>query len=563
MISRIPRRGLTPSRSPLSSSASSVISSSSIRKSSTSTSSPHLANKPFRIAIVGGGPAGFYAASRLLSLPGSEKIKVDLFELLPTPFGLARYGVAPDHPEVKNCEHKFEETARDPRFRYFGNVQICGNNNPPPPPTSSPSSSSSSSPSSSTIVPNLSPSSLAIQLPLSTLQSTYSSVLLTYGASLDRPLNIPGEFSLSNVLSARSFVNWYNGHPYHSSLLSPILDLSKIEHVSIIGQGNVALDVARILLKPVEELKEFDVPDYCLEELSRSRVKRVEVVGRRGVLQLAATTKELREMMNLKGGVGFDGIEENVMKDAKSFVGGLSLQEGRAKKRALGLLEKGSQTRREMAEKSWSLEFLKSPKQLLPRDDSSISSSSDSTVSFNNLMEPPQKVGSILYDLNELVETERGGIVARPTGETKKVGTDMVFKSVGYRSIGLPGLPFDEKKGVVKNLDGRVIDQNGEIMKGLYTSGWLARGPNGVIATTMFNAFSTADLIAQDLSSSSSSHIDEMGDIDRAIESVRGGKKPVSWEEWEKIDKVEKERGRLKGKLREKITSVEEMLKVI
>ncbi|GAA5955324.1 hypothetical protein JCM3765_003282 [Sporobolomyces pararoseus] len=571
MLSRISRRGLTPSRSSLSSFVSCSISSSSIRSSSTctSSSSPHLANKPFRIAIVGGGPAGFYAASRLLSLPGSEKIKVDLFELLPTPFGLARFGVAPDHPEVKNCEHKFEETARDPRFRYFGNVQVCGSIDIP----SSPSSSSPSSPSSSTIVPNLSPSSLAIQLPLSTIQSFYSSVLLTYGASLDRPLNIPGEFSLSNVLSARSFVNWYNGHPYHSSLsLSPILNLSKIQHVSIIGQGNVALDVARILLKPVQELKEFDVPDYVLEELNRSEIKRVEIVGRRGVLQLAATTKELREMMILNGRVGFDGIEESVIKNAqRDLKNWSSQQESRAKKRALGLLEKGSQTKKEMADKSWSLEFLKSPKQLLPQQvqeqEQEDSITSSSTVSFDNLMQPPQKVGSIVYDLNELIETEQGGgVVARPTGQTEKVSTDMVFKSVGYRSIGLPGLPFDEKKGIVKNLDGRVIDENGEIMKGLYTSGWLARGPNGVIATTMFNAFSTADLIAQDLSTSpsSSSIVDtDAGDIDRAIESVRGGKKLVSWEEWEKIDKVEKERGRSKGKLREKITSVEEMLKIL
>ncbi|GAA5896885.1 NADPH-adrenodoxin reductase [Sporobolomyces salmoneus] len=558
MLSRIPRPRLASS-----SRLQPLLSFSTSTRSASSSSTLNLGGKPYRIAIVGGGPAGFYAAGRLLGLPGSEQLKVDLFELLPTPFGLARFGVAPDHPEVKNCEHKFEETAKDPRFRYFGNVQVCGTSPSLSSPTSFSSPSSSSS--SSTIVPNLSPSSLAIQLPLSSLLSHYSSTLLTYGASLDRPLSIPGEFELSNVLSARSFVNWYNGHPYHSSLLSPLIDLSKIEHVSIVGQGNVALDVARILLKPVEELKEFDVPDYVLEELSRSRVKRVEVVGRRGVMQLAATTKELREMMNLDG-VGFDGIEESMLEDAQGWIGKLGT-EGRAKKRALGLLEKGSKTPRKEAEKSWSLEFLKSPKQLLPLD-STTTSPSPATVSFESLTQPPQKVGQILYDLNELVPSssnpdDPSQCVARPTGQTQTVKTDMVFKSVGYRSIGLPGLPFDERKGIVRNENGRVVDENGEPMTGLYTSGWLARGPNGVIATTMFNAFSTADLIASDLSSSPSSAEISEADIETMIEQVRGGRKVVNWEEWEKVDRVEKERGRGKGKLREKITSVEEMLQVL
>lgn len=326
------------------------------------------------------------------------------------------------------------------------------------PDAASPSSSSS------TIVPNLSPSSVAVQVPLSSLQSHYDAVLLTYGASLDRPLGIAGEFELENVLSARSFVNWYNGHPYHSSLLAPSLDLSQVRHVTIIGQGNVALDVARVLLKPVDELREFDVPDYALAELSRSRVERVEVVGRRGVLQLAATTKELREMMNLDR-VGFDGIDGATMKDAQAWVGKLGT-EGRAKKRALGLLNKGSMTPRATADKSWSLEFLKSPRELVPVDGAAGASAS---VSFESLSVPPKKVGSIVYDLNELAPPEADAdsgdpsrFVARRTGQTQTVATDMVFKSVGYRSIGIPGLPFDERKGVVKNIDGRVINDDGE-----------------------------------------------------------------------------------------------------
>jgi adrenodoxin-NADP+ reductase len=251
------------------------------------------------------------------------------------------------------------------------------------------------------------------------------------------------------------------------------LNLSKIRHVSIIGQGNVALDVARILLKPLEELKEFDLPNYALEELNRSRVETVEIVGRRGILQLAGTTKELREMLNLKK-IGFKGIDERVMKDAQRLVGRMGT-EGRAKKRALGLLEKGSSgTTKEEAEKNWSLEFLKSPRELLPAGSSPNRDSNNNAVSFNSLTQPPQKVGSVLYDLNELVPPPRNSsdssidpsqFVARSTGETQQVSTDMVFKSVGYRSIGLPGLPFDEKKGIVRNDQGRVIKENGEIVK--------------------------------------------------------------------------------------------------
>ncbi|GAA5954324.1 hypothetical protein JCM21900_005025 [Sporobolomyces salmonicolor] len=519
-------------------------------RGSSSPLTPGLAGRPFRLAVVGGGPAGFYSAGRLLSLPGSEETRVDLYELLPTPFGLARFGVAPDHPEVKNCEHKFEETARDSRFRFFGNVQISGTD-----------PSSSTSPSSSTTVANLSPSPLAAQIPLDVLREHYDAVLLTYGASLDRPLGIPGEDTLLNVLSARSFVNWYNGHPYHSSLLSPLIDLSKIEHVTVIGQGNVALDVARMLLKPVDLLRAFDVPEYALAELSRSRIKRVDIVGRRGPLQLAATTKELREMMNLPG-VAFE-MDQGLLDDAVRQVEENPKMEGaRMRKRAMGLLQSGSKTSLASADKSWSFEFLRSPRELQPSSTSSAPAPVDAIIS-------PQTVGAVSYTLNELVAPsspsssfDPGHFQARATPQTTLSPTDMVFKSVGYRSIGLPGLPFDERRGTVRNIDGRVVDEHGARIEGLYTSGWLARGPTGVIATTMFDAFATADAVASDLASLPRA-ADRSPRPDVPIERWRGDRRVVSWEDWERIDRVERERGHDRGKLREKITSVDEMLEVL
>ncbi|GAA5985929.1 hypothetical protein JCM11641_004831 [Rhodosporidiobolus odoratus] len=508
-----------------------------------SSSLPKLNSRPLRFGIVGGGPAGFYAASRLLSLPGSDKATVDLFELLPSPFGLARFGVAPDHPEVKNCEHKFEETARDPRFRFFGNIQVGS------------SASSFSSSAAASASPTGSSRSLAAVVSLEALRPHYDALLFTYGASLDRPLNVPGESTLSNVFSARSFVNWYNGHPYHAEALSPLLDLSKHEHVTVIGQGNVALDLARMLLKPVDALREFDVPDYALAELSRSRVKHVDVVGRRGPLQLAATTKELRELMNVPG-VAFDMDSALLQAAGREVEDNPTMESGRMRKRAMGLLKGGSKTSMAEAGKSWSLQFLQSPVELL---------ASSST---------PSAVGGVRYALNELIPPSTATTVidpnllqARPTGEMREQTTDMVFKSVGYRSIGIAGLPFDEKRGVVRNKAGRVVDEQGETVGGLYTSGWLARGPTGVVATTMFDAFAAADLIASDFSSPSTSSTSAATAASvrppLPIEELRGSARVVSWEDWERIDKVERERGREKGKIREKFTSVKEMLDVL
>jgi adrenodoxin-NADP+ reductase len=240
-----------------------------------------------------------------------------------------------------------------------------------------------------------------------------------------------------------------------------VIDLEKLQHVTVIGQGNVALDVARILLKPVDELREFDVPEHVLAALSRSRVSRVEVVGRRGPLQLACTTKEVREMMALDG-VGFE-MDRRLLKEAQRDVEanpGISM--ARMRKRALGLLKGGSKTKMADASKSWSLEFLKSPTAFLP------SSPSTQTNTGNplNLLFPPSRVGAVQFDLNQLVPPSSGdldpvNLQARPTGESTTTPTDMVLKSVGYRSIGLPGLPFDERKGIVRNKEGRIVDERG------------------------------------------------------------------------------------------------------
>jgi len=223
-----------------------------------------------------------------------------------------------------------------------------------------------------------------------------------------------------------------------------------------------------MLLKPVEELKEFDLPDYALAELARSRIKTVEIVGRRGLVQFAGTTKEVREMLQLEG-VGFEGIEREMFSQSQRQVEGMTQEQGgRAKKRMMALLEKGSKTKLGQADKSWSLKFLRSPTRLLPSDPTRAQVEGQETT-FGSIFSAPQKVGAIEYDLNRLIRGQNSedpnDFRAEATGETKRVETDMVFKSVGYRSIGLPGLPFDERKGVVRNIDGRVTDDEGSIVR--------------------------------------------------------------------------------------------------
>lgn len=304
--------------------------------------------------------------------------------------------------------------------------------------------------SSHSLSPNVSPSLHAHELPLSHLRSAYDAVLLSYGATLDRLLDVPGEATTLNVLSARAFVNWYNGHP-HATPLSSLIDLSTIEHVSVIGQGNVALDVARMLLKSVDDLSKTDMPEYALAQLARSQVKRVDVIGRRGPLQLAATNKELRELMALPG-VAFDVDKPLVDGATAALEASAAKRAHRAKTRALKLLADGSRTRLPDATRSWSLQFLHSP---------------SAFVSRNQSHDPlsPSPLRAIEYDLNELELADQADPTrasARRSGKSVAQSTDMAFKSVGYRSIGLPGLPFDERRAVIKNDEGRVVDDAGK-----------------------------------------------------------------------------------------------------
>ncbi|XP_035696059.1 NADPH:adrenodoxin oxidoreductase, mitochondrial-like [Branchiostoma floridae] len=458
----------------------------------TSTPGPH-------VCIVGSGPAGFYTAQHILK--NHKTARVDIYEKLPVPFGLVRFGVAPDHPEVKNVINTFTNTASNERCSFLGNVTV------------------------------------GRDVTVAELRQAYDAVIMSYGADADKEFGIPGE-DLSGVYSARAFVGWYNGLPQDKHL-APMLDT---DTAVVLGQGNVALDVARILLTPLSILKITDITDHAAAALETSQVKTVYIVGRRGPLQTAFTIKELREMTKLPDcrplldPADFAGLEDKVK----------SLQ--RPRKRLTELLIKTAQTggataqeaqRLAQATKEWGLKFLRSPLEILSSEDGS-------------------RVSGIRLGVNQL-EGSDSSARAVPTGETEVLSCGLVLRSIGYKSEPIDDtVPFDSQKGVIPNEAGRVTG-----CKGLYCSGWVRRGPTGVILTTMTDGFETGKAVVDDLTTG----------ILQPVGGVRGqewiqpllqkkGIQAVTFEDWNKIDSEEMMRGEKVGKPREKILDVKEMLQV-
>ena len=447
---------------------------------------------PLRIAIVGAGPAGFYAADGLLRNDG---VSVDLYDRLPTPFGLVRSGVAPDHQKIKNVTRVFEKVADHPRFRFFGNV--C----------------------------------YGEHLTLDDLAAHYHQVLFTTGAQTDRSLGIPGE-DLHGSHSATEFVAWYNGHPEFRDCS---FDLSG-ERAVVVGVGNVAVDVARILCRTTEELAATDIADYALEALRESRVREVVLLGRRGPLQAAFTYPEVKELGEMED-ADILARPDEVALDPLSAAA-LEAANDRQATKQVALLQ-------EYAERSPSgkrhrivLRFLVSPTEILGED----------------------RVEGVRIVRNELVDDGSDRLRPRPTGETEEIDAGLVFRSVGYRGVALPGVPFHEQWGIVPNDGGRVTDAEGTPVPGLYVAGWIKRGPSGVIGTNKPDAHETVAAMLEDadrgLTLAPSSP-----DADAAERLVRA-RQPASfcYADWRTLDAHELALGEAAGRPRVKLTSVADML---
>jgi adrenodoxin-NADP+ reductase len=345
---------------------------------------------------------------------------------------------------------------------------------------------------------------------------------------------------------------------------------------TIIGQGNVALDCARILLsgtnqKELKKLSKTDVPESVLAELAKSSIRDVEIVGRRGPLQFAGTTKEIRELVTLQeeAGVNFKMSEEDMklvttaLREMDDYASrGGKMENARMKKRLLGLMQKATTssaagTASSETAASWELSFCRSPIALLSQDGTSSGPISSIKYELNDLA----PISTSTLPSNDVVDPS--SYMARGTGQTVTAKTDFLLKSVGYRSIGIQGLPFDERKGVVRNIEGRIQDQDGSLMKGMYVSGWLARGPNGVIATTMYDAFQTAELMISDFVKDTSKIDESIADLPDLRDQGFGNQRIVSWKDWKAIDQQERRNGEKLGKEREKFVTVQDMLGVL
>ncbi|PBD10494.1 NADP oxidoreductase, partial [Mycobacterium avium subsp. hominissuis] len=385
--------------------------------------------RPYHVAIVGSGPSGFFAAASLLkAADGSEHpdIAVDMLEMLPTPWGLVRSGVAPDHPKIKSISKQFEKTAADPRFRFFGNVSV------------------------------------GEHVQASELAERYDAVIYAVGAQSDRALNIPGE-DLPGSIAAVDFVGWYNAHPNFEEATP---DLSGSRAV-VVGNGNVALDVARILVTDPDVLGLTDIADHALESLRPCGVDEVVVIGRRGPLQTAFTTLELRELGEL------DNVD--VIVDPAQLEGVTDedvAAAGKTAKQNISVLRDYAKRSPRPGHRRIVLRFMTSPIEI----------------------KGDGRVESIVLGRNELVTDETGRVSARDTGEREELPVQLVVRSVGYRGVPTPGLPFDEKTATIPNTGGRVEGSRNE-----YVVGWIKRGPTGVIGTNKKDSQDTVDTLLADL----------------------------------------------------------------
>jgi ferredoxin/flavodoxin---NADP+ reductase len=433
-----------------------------------------MSDAPLRVAIVGAGPSGFYAAAQLLAID-EPQFEVDLLDRLPTPFGLVRAGVAPDHPKIKSVTKAFDKTARNERFRFLGGVE------------------------------------LGKDVTREELLRRYHAVLYCIGTATDRKLGIPGE-DLVGSYPATEFVGWYNGHP---DFCDHEYDLQRAVRIAVIGNGNVAMDVARMIALDHDELRATDVADHALDVLGHAAPQEILVIGRRGPVQAAFTTPELREMGELARAdvaVDLEGTDLTVPEDAhKTTRDNVALLQDYAGRERTG---KPTTVR---------FQFLRSPVELVGDDDG--------------------RVRAIRLERNALVDGR-----ARGTGEVEEVPVDLVFRSIGYTGFPTDTIPFDEDRGLIRNEGGRVVGDDGAPLVGEYVSGWIKRGPSGVIGTNKKDSQDTVNRLVEDAR--------EGRLLDPAEGPLETG---IPWQGWQAIDAAETSAGEPQGRPRVKLTRWEQL----
>lgn len=449
-------------------------------------------DNPLLVAIIGSGPSGFYAAEALIK--SDPSVKIDMFERLPAPYGLVRHGVAPDHPKLKQAILLYDKIAASEEFNLIANVTV------------------------------------GKDIMIDELKNSHHAIVLTYGAESDRRLGIPGE-DLEGSYTATEFVGWYNGHPDYRDREFNL----QHETAVIIGQGNVAADVARILAKTVDELKHTDIAQHALDVLAESKIKDIYVIGRRGPAQAKFTPKELREFGELEDCEPVIKPEELVLNPESETE--LEDKTNAGSKKIYQHFQEFAERPASSKTRRCHFQFLRSPVEL---------------KGVNNLEK-------VVLEHNRL-SGEPFSQSARGTGETYELETDILFRSIGYRGIAMPGVPYEDW-GVIPNENGR-ITENGNVIRQLYTAGWIKRGPTGIIGTNRACAVETINVLLEDIDK-----LDD-GNEKSGITGIytlldNRGIKYINYSDWKKIDAEEIKNGTPKGKPREKFTRIDEMLAIL
>ncbi|MFN8374755.1 MAG: FAD-dependent oxidoreductase [Anaerolineae bacterium] len=460
-------------------------------------------SNPLRVAIVGSGPSGFYAAQHLQK-QANLVVQIDMFDRLPTPFGLVRGGVAPDHQTIKSVTKVYDKIAADPNFRFYGNVVI------------------------------------GKDISHEEMAQLYHAVIYAVGAQTDRRMGVPGE-DLIGSHAATEFVGWYNAHPDYREHQ---FDLTQ-ERVAVIGNGNVAMDVVRILAKTYDELKGTDIADYALEALKHSKVKEIYVFGRRGPAQAAFTNPEIKELGELAD-------TDIIVRPEEARLDALSLED----------LERNHDP---MAEKN--VAILQEFARRINSDTGKLRQPKSRRIYMRFLASPVELIGTervekIRIVKNELVSSPDGALRPKPTDWEQTIPVGLVFRSIGYKGVPLPGLPFDEKAGTIPNENGRVM--NGATpVTGTYVVGWIKRGPSGIIGTNKPDSVESAEMLLQDMQADK---LMSPGTPTReALEHLLTTRKPqwVSFADWQVLDRIEQAKGMAEDRLRVKFSRIDDMLKAL
>lgn len=459
-------------------------------------SNPGTPENPLRVAIIGAGPSGFYAADQILKDPETHA-QVDLFDRLPTPYGLVRGGVAPDHPKIKSVTRVYERTAAKEGFRFFGNVEV------------------------------------GRDLGITDFEEHYHAVMYTFGAEADRELGIPGE-DLPGSYAATAFVGWYNAHPDYADRA---FNLDRAKRAVVIGNGNVAMDVTRMLALDDAELRKTDIADHAIDVLDASTIQEIVVLGRRGPAQAAYTNPEIKELGELEeADVIVDPQEIELDPVSQAWIEGDEVD--KTTRVNVEIVREFANRAPEGKPKRVVLRFLSSPIEVKGGD----------------------KVESVVIGRNELKDDD-GTLRARDTGAREELACDLILRSVGYTGIPINGVPFDEKRGTILNQHGRVLEEHGGSHRvGHYTAGWIKRGPSGVIGTNKKDAQETVTHLLEDVATGAL--LDPSSPDPNSIETLlqERGTHYVSFSGWQKIDQEEVGRGEPHGRPRVKFVNVDEML---